>query len=777
MRLPPVWVAILTVSATLNLPNSVNGQTVNALASAPDNSGAQSETEVGITALNELWKLSALTEKTDSQKPNPQRPSDIVEVSEIEAVIPASEEAQPSIQQQNLLYESKKEDKLGDFLENTNPDISEKTANRDLPSTLNLFPINTRIPSSLFSQGTSEQPPTTPAPVAPPPRTQPTNQCPDPNAPQVLIAEVVVKGVEGPLLDEVYRSIRTQPGRTTNRCQLQEDVNAIFALGQFASVDYLPEDTPLGVRVTFLVQQNPVLRNVVVSVVPAGEGKQVTPQNVVDEIFSPQYGQTLNLRRFQEGVKRLNQWYKDNGYILAQVVGSSPVDANGTVTLQVAEGIIEDIQVRFLNKEGEDTDKEGRAIQGRTRKFIITREMVLKPGDVLQESTLIGDLRRIFALGIFEKVEPTLNPGQDPRKVVVVLNVTERRTGSVAAGAGISSATGLFGTVSYQEQNLGGNNQKVGAQLQVGERALLFDVSFTDPWIAGDPFRTSYTVNGFRRRSLSLVYTGGDNEVKLPNGDRPRILRFGGGVTFTRPLGPAPLDTEWKASLGFEYQRVTIRDIDGKVSPKDELGNDLSWSGEGKDDLLSLQFGIARDLRDNPLKPTKGSVLRFSSEQFLPIGLGSIFGNRLRGSYSYYIPVQYFRFAKGPQTLAFNVQAGTFIGDLPPYEAFALGGSNSVRGWDEGELGSGRSFLQATVEYRFPLFSVVGGALFFDVASDLGSGSSVLGDPAGVRGKPGSGFGYGLGVRVDSPLGPIRVDYGFNNEGGSRFHFGIGERF
>lgn len=755
MRLPSVWVAIVTVSATLSLPNSVNGQTVKDLAPTPDNSDTQSETEVGINALKELWKLSALTEKTDSQTPNPQ---------------PASQLAQ-----------SKKDDKLENFQENTNSDIPEKTATSELPtSPLEISPINTQISSSPLSQGTPEQPPTTPTPIAPPPRTQPTNptnQCPDPNAPQVLIAEVVVKGVEGPLLDEVYRSIRTQPGRTTNRCQLQEDVNAIFALGQFASVDYLPEDTPLGVRVTFLVQQNPILRNVVVSVVPAGEGKQVTPQNVVDEIFSPQYGQILNLRRFQEGVKRLNQWYKDNGYILAQVVGSSPVDANGTVTLQVAEGIIEDIQVRFLNREGEDTDKQGRAIQGRTRKFIITREMLLKPGEVLQESTLIGDLRRIFALGIFEKVEPTLNPGQDPRKVVVVLNVTERKTGSVAAGAGISSATGLFGTVSYQEQNLGGNNQKVGAQLQVGERALLFDVSFTDPWIAGDPFRTSYTVNGFRRRSLSLVFTGGDNEVKLPNGDRPRILRFGGGVTFTRPLGLAPLDTEWKASVGFEYQRVTIRDIDGKISPKDELGNDLSWSGEGKDDLFSLQFGIARDLRDNPLKPTKGSVLRFSSEQFLPIGLGSIFGNRLRGSYSYYIPVRYFRFAKGPQTLAFNIQAGTFIGDLPPYEAFALGGSNSVRGWDEGELGSSRSFLQATVEYRFPLFSVVGGALFFDVATDLGSGSSVLGDPAGVRGKPGSGFGYGLGVRVDSPLGPIRVDYGFNNEGGSRFHFGIGERF
>ena len=71
----------------------------------------------------------------------------------------------------------------------------------------------------------------------------------------------------------------------------------------------------------------------------------------------------------------------------------------------------------------------------------------------------------------------------------------------------------------------------------------------------------------------------------------------------------------------------------------------------------------------------------------------------------------------------------------------------------------------------------MGGALFADFATDLGTGSSVPGNPAGVRDKPGSGFGYGLGVRINSPLGPIRVDYGFNDEGEGRFHFGIGERF
>jgi outer membrane protein insertion porin family len=559
---------------------------------------------------------------------------------------------------------------------------------------------------------------------------------------------------------------------------LQADVNAIFATGYFSSVDVLPEDTPLGVRVTFVVTANPVLRQVTVNTVPEGVGKQAIPQQVVDNIFSAQYGQILNLRQLQEGIKKVNQWYKDNGFDLAQVIDAQQVSAEGQVSLVVAEGVVEDIRVRFLNKEGEANNEQGEPIRGRTRDFIITREVQLKPGDVFNRQTAERDLRRVYGLGIFDDVRLSFAPGKDPRQVVVVVDVIEKNTGSIAAGAGISSSSGLFGSLSYQEQNLGGNNQTIGGEIQAGLRELLFDVRFTDPWIAGDPYRTSYTVNAFRRRSISLIFEGGDPEVDLPNGDRPRVLRLGGGVNFTRPLSRDVFTkAEWVASLGLQYQRVSIRDSDGELSPRDERGNRLSFSRGGQDDLLTLQLGAVRDRRNDLLRPTSGSLLRLGLEQSVPVGSGSILLTRLRGSYSYYIPVQFTSFTRGPQALAFNLQGGTAIGDLPPYEAFSLGGSSSVRGYGEGDVGAGRSYIQATAEYRFPIFSVVGGALFVDFASDLGSGSSVPGDPAGVRGKPGSGLGYGIGVRVQSPLGPIRVDYGFNDQGDSQLHFGIGERF
>lgn len=601
--------------------------------------------------------------------------------------------------------------------------------------------------------------------------------------PRVLVAEVNVMGVEEDLDPEletlIYNTIQTRPGRTTTRSQVQADIDAIYVTGFFASVEVNVEDTPLGVRLTYLVEPNPILSRVVVETIPTTpEDGEVLPDELVQEIFSPQYGEILNLRDLQEGINQVNEWYAENGYDLAQVVGSPEISPDGVVTLIVAEGVIEDIQVQFFDEENEPVD-------GKTRDFIITREIELKPGDVFNRNVAQRDLQRVFGLGIFEDVRLSFSPGSDPSQVIVNVEVVEGRTGSIAAGAGISSASGLFGTISYQQRNLGGNNQTIGAELQLGVRELLFDVNFTDPWIATFDKRTSYTVNAFRRRSISLVYDGDDSSIRTANGDdRPRVVRTGGGVNFSRPLAPTPYDrARWVLSTGLQYQHVRIVNADGDLSPRarpEDNSINLAFDDSGIDDLIILRFGATRDLRNNPLQPTSGSVLRVGLEQSVPVGSGNILFNRVRASYSYFIPFNLLKFdftKDKPQALAFNIQGGTVLGDLPPYEAFVLGGSNSVRGYAEGEMGSGKSYIQATAEYRFPIFSIVGGAIFFDVATDLGSADGVPGNPAEIRGLPGSGYGYGLGVRVQSPLGPIRVDYGVNDQGESRIHFGIGERF
>ncbi len=600
---------------------------------------------------------------------------------------------------------------------------------------------------------------------------------------EVKVSSVVVVGVEGEQQQYIYKVLRTQAGKTTNRLQVQEDIKAIFATGFIGNVKVLTENTPLGVRITYQVKANPKLNAVKI------EGNQVLPSNIINESFTPLYGRVVNFQELQQGINKVNQWYKDNGYVLAQVVNQPQVADDGTVTLQVVEGVIEDIQVRFVNENGEDKDANGKPIKGQTQDYIIKREMQLKPGTVFNSNTANNDFRRIAGLGIFKDFRPKLNAAKDPEKVLLVLDVSESKTLTFSPGGGFSSATGFFGGATFGADNIGGRNQKVGGNIQINQRGLLFDVSYTDPWIGGDSYRTSYQIKAFRQQNIPQVFDGGDTNVELPNGDRPRVVRTGGGVNFLRPLSKNTFErSEWVASAGLQYQRVTIEDADGKLSPKDQLGNNLSFSGTGNDDLLTVPLALTRDKRNNNLSPTSGSFFRFSSDQSIPVGDSSILYNRLRGDYRFYIPTKLTQFTQGcrkeksktadcPQAFAFNIQGGTVFGDLPPYEAFSLGGANSVRGFQEGNLGSARSYAQASAEYRFPLLSFVNGTLFFDAATDFGTGNDVPGNPAGFRGKPGSGYGYGLGVRLQTPLGPIRLDYGFNNEGDNNILFGVGEKF
>ena len=601
--------------------------------------------------------------------------------------------------------------------------------------------------------------------------------------PRILVVEVIVKGANEELENLIYNILQTKPGRTTTRSELQQDVNAIYATGYFANVQVTPTDTPLGVRITYAVKVNPVLKQVVVNTVPDIKDQRALLPETVQKIFGQQYNKTLNLRDLQKGIKKINEWYAEQGFDLAQVIGSPAVSDDGVITLIIAEGVIENIKVRFFNAEDEPVD-------GGTRDFIVTREMQLKPGSVFNRKTAQFDLQRIFGLGLFEDVRISFSPGEDLREVIVNVDLVEGNTGSLAAGTGVSSSSGLFGTISYQEQNLGGNGQTIGGEIQIGERELLLDVNFTDPWIAGDPYRTAYTVNGFRRRTISLVFDGDDSSIRTMNGfDSPRVIRTGGGVSFARPLAEDPFSKpDWRLTAGLNYQRVLIENANGKIAPLSAPINGypeqpLSFSDSGRDDLYTLSFAAAQDFRNNPLRPTSGHVIRLGLEQTVPIGSGSIGFTRLRGNYSYYIPVNLIDLGfieenqPKPQAFAFNVQLGTVFEDLPPYEAFVIGGSNSIRGYAEGEVGNGRSFFQATAEYRLPIIPAVGASIFFDYGTTIKSQRSVRGLPGVVRGLPSDGYGYGVGLRIQSPVGPIRVDYGINNEGDSRVHFGIGERF
>ncbi|ELS03934.1 outer membrane protein/protective antigen OMA87 [Xenococcus sp. PCC 7305] len=340
--------------------------------------------------------------------------------------------------------------------------------------------------------------------------------------------------------------------------------------------------------------------------------------------------------------------------------------------------------------------------------------------------------------------------------------------------------TGLavISAAAHLRQNLGANNGFLFEGIADPKRyGLDFRYGNSAPALPG-----AFAVNIYVSSARSPAYENGEEDVDLANGNVPWVNRFGGGLQYAQPLA-----TNLDGSFGVNYQKVSIRDaaFTNNISPEDELGNSLTFSEDGQDTLLTLDAALLFETTDNSNEPTRGSRLRFGSSQSIPIGDAQIVYNRLATNFSQFIPLNLFGFTEGPRTLILNLQGGTFIGDVPSYQAFVLGGTQTIRGFEKGEVGTSRSFVKATAEYRFPIAALrilkqdvgLGGSLFVDYGNDLATADGVDGNPADAREKFGDGLGYGLGLSATSIIGRMRLEFGLNNEGGSLLHFTFGDRF
>jgi outer membrane protein insertion porin family len=705
----------------------------------------------------------------------------------------------------------------------------------------------------VLAQDAAPAPAITPAETSPPAESIASPAKPEP---KVLVSEVVVKGIEGHPEQErleiaVYDAMATRPGSQVTRSELQNDLSAIYASGWFSDVRIQPVDGPLGVQLVVTVVPNPVLTEVELE----GIGpKTKMPSTLIPDLFAADYGKTLNLNTLQARIGELQKWYADQGYSLARVSGPTRVSPAGVVQLQVREGTVAGVEVQFLNKEGEATNDKGQPIRGKTKLWVVTREVSIKPGDTFNRRQLEDDIKRLYGTGLFGDVKVTLRPvAGNPGEVTIVLGIVEQSSGSLSGGLGYSQAQGVFGQVQLQDSNLLGRAWDLAVNFTYGQFGGLGDISFTDPWIKGDKFRTAFRARLFFSREVPQIFQSQNNGTintvsdvsndffKAPsnatayniqsknnptgtsfgsiskaekadsslnwfNLDNNSIAlqRIGGNVQFVRPLnGGNPYKrAPWSVVLGFSGQEVTPMNFGGSVMP---YGMNTNNYGNGKtqvkdvicvayncaehNQLVGLRVAATMNNLNDPRNPTSGNFLSLGTEQFFSVGPDSPTFNRLRASYTHYIPVNWLKLFKGcrpkpgqkedcKQALAFQVTAGTNVGNLPPYEAFCLGGSNSVRGYYDCDLGVGKSFGEATLEYRFPIFSIISGEVFVDGGTSFGSQPNVPGNPGGLLLKPGDGFSVGTGLIVTTPVGPLRLEVASQDFTGQwRFNLGVGWKF
>ena len=634
----------------------------------------------------------------------------------------------------------------------------------------------------------SEPPATSPGPVADD-ATVPESGASEEDTRPILISSVDFEA-ESPELEQLARSVvRIKPNFSYTVKEIEADVVRVFNTGVFREVRPETVDTRDGISLTFKLAANPVIRGVVI------KGCDELPASYAETLFKPQFGKCLNSTLLIAACSDISRWY-DKKKIPVEWYGVEVSD--GILELGIEEPRIGDVEIRFIDR------KTGEPSAGATRPEYITRHLKnVKPGRALH-GRMLDDLNDLINTAGLENANITWNPRRDRKPgsflVDAVVNVTEKTSAGFSGGGGISAKglqegglSALIANAEYFRRNLFGRCQTLTARVDVSPNNLSskpeidVKIQHSDPWI-GDGGRTSRRIFlDSDSSALDAVYAvdrgdddpgddaaiaGGaadltDTNLGLGTGEELRahkgvfVKRVTSGVEYRRPLAAC-----WTGSVSATYQRASTHDDLKQPLLHDQYGAPLTFSGLAHDTTCNILMRFVYEGRGKD-----EAQLVVSAEQAVPVRPEMLAFNR--------VLVRAQRdFRVGGARLTVAAKGGNVIGDLPPYEAFSIGGASSVRGYPEGGVGTGRKFIVGSAEVAVPLApDSVNGCVFFDIGSDLKSGVSVLGDPGGARNKPGQGYGYGAGVVALTPIGPVRLEYAFSDKGVGRMHCGLSRSF
>lgn len=457
-------------------------------------------------------------------------------------------------------------------------------------------------------------------------------------------------------------------------------------------------------------------------------------------------GDLFSRDRLRQDILALTDLYGDKGYAFANIVPLTQFDMEK-----------QRISIIFDIRKGDLVYLERINIVGniKTRDKVIRRELKIAEGELYSGTKLRKSRQKVNVLGFFEEVNFSTERGSGPDKMNVTIDVKERSTGTLSIGAGYSSIDNFIMMGSVSQGNLFGRGQKLQLSAEFGDRRKTYNLGFTEPRLFDTEIST-----GFDLFNLDKKYT--DFSKKSNGGD----IRIGFPFKFE--------DT--RSYFTYRYEESEIYDISATA------GTYITGQA-GKSIVSSLTASIVRDTRDNYMAPMSGSNNTASAELAGSFLGGTRSFTKYIGTSSWFLPVT------AETTIMLHGTIGYAEGiegqDLPLDERFFVGGINTVRGFDPRSLGpkdetgiviGGNKELIFTMEYLFPLAKEAGlrGVLFFDAGNAFGDNESY--DMEKLR------MGAGYGVRWYSPIGPLRLEWGYNlkpkdDEKLSRWEFSIGTFF
>ncbi|MBS1704498.1 MAG: BamA/TamA family outer membrane protein [Armatimonadetes bacterium] len=570
---------------------------------------------------------------------------------------------------------------------------------------------------------------------------------------QATIKEITVTGNKYISKDAVLSSMQSKVGDSYSEATVEADKKALLNIGVFKKVEIYTQ--PLednSIKLMVQLDENPYIKEIRIS------GNTAVGSDKILPLITQKPDAVFNLRTVGPTIDAISSLYDKRGYF-ADVDIAPLEDSPETLNVQIIERSINNIKFSGLT---------------RTRPSVLRRLLKTKPGSALNRNTYNSDLRRLEASGWFESLQGSFQTTSEVGKLDWLIDVKELRTGIIGFGATLDPQSRLAGSLNYTDSNIGGTGQRVGVSLQqdtVGN-GLSASFDYSNPYF--DSRDTAFSLRLYSR--INSYFTGsGLSGIDSPDNERFDERRNGAQIAFTRPFRNI-----YSASLGVSGERVQTLRL------RTTETNFIQQDG----DLVTFLGQVARDTRDVPLDPMEGDYARITIEPgFSNISkIGGTVGTNtdILGKHKFLRnTLEYKQFwSKRPKSesklndprkvLAFRARYGTILGTVPFFEQFFLGGSDSLRGYADQRFW-GKNVLLTTVEYRVPVqknFNLIG---FADYGGAWG-GYGTLNDFVQSR-TASFHLGYGMGVGFRTPLGPIRVDFGFNGHGGSRTHFSIGGSF
>lgn len=478
------------------------------------------------------------------------------------------------------------------------------------------------------------------------------------------------------------------------------------------------------------------------------EGDLVKPVDELLEKLQIRDEKAFNREVVRQDVLELRNIYANEGYAYATVRPRTDEDDE-----------TQRVDITYIISKGEKVRFERINITGNTstRDKVIRRELKVIEGEYFSGNGIKRSTRNLQRLGFFEDVQIQTRKGSDEDLMVLDIQVKERATGTFSMGAGYSSEDGAFGVFEVSQDNLFGRGQKVKASAKIGGTATRYDLRFVEPWFLDKPI--SAGIDLFNR------------DIEYDEYTRDSV---GGALRFGFPLG---IDEFTRGSVRYAYDDSDISDVeeDASLAIRDF---------EGRNVTSGMTFAVTRDSRDRLFLTSEGSYNSISFEYAGGILGGDVYFNKYQATSGWYFPLFWDTvfLVRGTWGLVEQRSGGI----LPVYQKFRIGGINTVRGFDFGEISpvdpetgdriGGEKMMYYNVEYRVPLLREQGivGLVFFDAGNVFTEDENWTFE--GIRTSAGGG------IRWYSPVGPIRLEYGVNldpreDEASGNWEFSMGGTF